>query len=223
MLSYSGCIPDSAADKSICKVHQQECWINFPKIILKIFFFNVHSSFFFSKWKYRTSQRKRKLQDLALSYLFLVKYLEITDRFCYRQAPNPGIFRCKSWQCGKAHLGSLADFLGYSWHQGQTHLSLSMCPAFKGRQVSTLKEKPIPHLPESVEEALTAQTENLSFLLSSSAPARRDRERCDTTNKINTAAGCGTANLSFPKEERLHCFCILQVSHPNVLLTEVNL
>lgn len=96
MLSYSGCVPDSAADKNICKVNQQECWINFPKITLKILFFNTCSPyFFFPKRKYRTTQIKRKLQDLELSYLLVVKSLETTQRFCYRQAPNPGISRCK--------------------------------------------------------------------------------------------------------------------------------
>lgn len=85
-------------------------------------------------------------------------------------------------------------------------------------------ETPTPHLPESVEEALTARTENLSFLFSFSAPARRGRKRCDTTKKINTVARCGTAHPSlFLKNVSLHFFYFLQLSHLNILLAKVHL
>lgn len=67
MFSYSSCVPDSAADKTICKVNQQQCWINFPKVMLKILFFNMCIPHFFLSGS--TEQPKEKESFKILHFL----------------------------------------------------------------------------------------------------------------------------------------------------------
>lgn len=95
MFSYSSCVPDSAANKNVSKVYQQQCWINLPKVMLKIPFFSLCIPNFFLSGSTEQSKAKESITKLAVPYLLFVKYLEIIHRFCYRLTTNTGIFRCK--------------------------------------------------------------------------------------------------------------------------------
>lgn len=144
----------------------------------------------------QTNPKKKKASRPHTFLLFLVKYSEITHRISYRQAGTLG------WQFEKAHLGGLADFLGHSWslwHQEETHFSLSMCPAFKRRQVPTLKQNPSSPLARNCERGTDSSNRKPEFAVQFLSPSQTRKVWHQQENKYCCWVW-NWSSRSFPKK-----------------------